>query len=142
MQALGIAALVELEGQVQRLQAFMQTSSNMGIPPSSQMAIMREFARSFKLDPDKVLPTEAEIQKMKEAEAQQGPKMDPVMAKMELDKQRMQVDMQIHQEACAAAPRRDCCQPANHAVAHGAGDCGHRCKTNMTQQQAAGQVRV
>ena len=136
VQALGIAALVELEGQVQRLQAFMQTSSNMGIPPSSQMAIMREFARSFKLDPDKVLPTEAEIQKMKEAEAQQGPKMDPVMAKMELDKQRMQVDMQIHQEGMQL--RREEIA-ANQQIMQSRMEleiADTAAKTNMTQQQA------
>lgn len=101
VQALGIAALVELEGQAQRLQAFMQTASNMGIPPSSQMSIMREFARSFKLDPDKVLPTEAEIEKMKAAEQAQGPKTDPAMAKLELDKARMEQDANIHAEDMA-----------------------------------------
>lgn len=98
VRALGITALVELEGQAQRLTQFMQTASQMGIPPSNQMAIMREFARAFKLDPDKVLPSEAEIEKMKAAEQQQGPKPDPVMAKVEMDKARMELDAKIHAE--------------------------------------------
>lgn len=136
VQALGIAALVELEGQAQRLQAFMQTASNMGIPPSSQMAIMREFARSFKLDPDKVLPTEAEIQKMKAAEQAQGPKMDPVMAKMELDKARMEQDARIHAEDMAMkekqiqANREVMAQRMQLEIADTAA------KNNMTQQEA------
>lgn len=73
VRALGIAALVELEGQAQRLQAFMQTAQAMGLPPSNQMRLMREFARAFKLDPDRVLPTEQEIARMQQAEAQQPP---------------------------------------------------------------------
>ena len=98
VRALGIVALVELEGQAQRLTQFMQTASQMGIPPSNQMAIMREFARAFKLDPDKVLPSEQEIEKMKAAEQAQGPKLDPAMAKVQNDKARMELDAQIHAE--------------------------------------------
>lgn len=101
VRAMGIAALVELEGQAQRLQAFMQTAQAMGLPPSNQMRLMRQFARAFKLDPDQVLPTEAEIAKMQQAEAQQGPKQDPEMAKLELDKARMELDKQIHTEDMA-----------------------------------------
>ncbi|MDP4076236.1 hypothetical protein [Acidovorax sp. A1169] len=98
VRAMGIAALVELEGQAQRLQAFMQTAQAMGLPPSNQMRLMRQFARAFKLDPDQVLPTEQEIAKMQQAEQQQGPKQDPLMAKVELDKARLQQTQQIHQE--------------------------------------------
>lgn len=101
VRALGIAALVELEGMANRLQAFMDTATKMGLPPSNQMRIMREFARAYKLDPDTVLPTEQEIAKMQQAEQQQGPKVDPAMAKLELDKARMQQDAQIHAEDMA-----------------------------------------
>ena len=101
VRALGIAALVELEGMANRLQAFMDTATKMGLPPSNQMRIMREFARAYKLDPDTVLPTEQEIAKMQQAEQQQEPKVDPAMAKLELDKARMQQDAQIHAEDMA-----------------------------------------
>lgn len=98
IRALGIAALVELEGMAQRLTQFMQTSANMGLPPSNKMRIMREFARSFKLDPDHVLPTEDEIKKMQEAEQANGQQnTDPAMMKMQLDRERMQLDAQIEQ---------------------------------------------
>lgn len=101
VRALGITALVELEGQAQRLQAFMQTAQAMGLPPSNQMRLMREFARAFKLDPDQVLPTEQEIAHMQQAEQQQGPKADPAMAKLELDKARMELDARMHGEDLA-----------------------------------------
>lgn len=101
VRAMGIAALVELEGQAQRLQAFMQTAQSMGLPPSNQMRLMRTFARAFKLDPDQVLPTEEEIAKMQQAEQQQGPKTDPEVAKAELAKARMELDAKIHDEDMA-----------------------------------------
>lgn len=101
VRAMGIAALVELEGQAQRLQAFMQTAQAMGLPPSNQMRLMRQFARAFKLDPDQVLPTEAEITKMQQAEQQQGPKQEPEAAKAELAKARMELDAKIHGEDMA-----------------------------------------
>ena len=106
VRALGIAALVELEGMAMKLQAFMDTATKMGLPPSNQMRIMREFARAYKLDPDVVLPTEQEIAKMQEAEQKQGPKQDPAMAKLELEKQRMELDKTIHQEDMAMKGRQ------------------------------------
>jgi hypothetical protein len=106
VRAMGIAALVELEGQAQRLQAFMQTAQAMGLPPSNQMRLMRQFARAFKLDPDQVLPTEAEIAKMQQAEQQQGPKQDPAMAKLELEKARLAQDAKIHGETMAMEDKK------------------------------------
>lgn len=106
VRALGIAALVELEGQAQRLQAFMDTASKMDMPPSNRLSLMREFARAFKLDPDRVLPSEEEIRKMQEAEQKAGPKQDPAMAKMDLDRQRMELDAQIHKDDMAMKDRQ------------------------------------
>lgn len=97
VQALGIAALVELEGQAQRLTQFMQVANGMKIPPSNQLAILREFARAFKLDPDRVLPTEKELEAMKQQEAQQGPPPNPDMLKLQLAREQMQASQQIEQ---------------------------------------------
>jgi hypothetical protein len=106
VRALGIAALVELEGQAQRLQAFMQTAQAMGLPPSNQMRLMREFARAFKLDPDRVLPTEQEIAGMQQAEARQGPgPQGPDAAR--LAQQREQAAMQGELEKARLQLRRD-----------------------------------
>lgn len=98
IRAMGITALVELEGQAQRLTQFMQVASNMGLPPSNKMAIMREFARSFKLDPDVVLPTQQEIEKMKQAEqAQGGQQQTPEMLKLQMSRESLQATMQMEQ---------------------------------------------
>jgi hypothetical protein len=60
----GIGGLVELEGQGQRMTQFVQLTQQMGVPPRDQMRILRQFARSLKLDPDEILPTEEEIKQM------------------------------------------------------------------------------
>ena len=62
--AKGIGGLVELEGQGQRMTQFIQLAQQMGVPPRDQMRILRQFARSLKLDPDEILPTEEEIKDM------------------------------------------------------------------------------
>jgi hypothetical protein len=87
VKAMGIAALVELEGQAQRLTQFMQAASSMGVPPSNKMQILREFARAFKLDPDRVLPSDKEIEAMKAQEEQNGgAHQDPAILKVEIQK--------------------------------------------------------
>lgn len=114
VSALGIAALVELEGQAQRLTQFMQVATQMGLPPSNQMAIMREFARSFKLDPDRVLPTEKEIEAMKAQEqANGGAQPNPEALKLQLAREQMQSTMQIEQ-AKMQLRREEIA--ANHAI--------------------------
>lgn len=105
VRAQGVAALVELEGQAQRLSGFMQTASGMGIPPSNQLALLRQFARSFKLDPDKVLPSENELAKMKAAEQQAGPPLTPEQVTMQVEKERMAMDERL--EASRQALRRE-----------------------------------
>jgi hypothetical protein len=60
--ARGVTALVELEGQGQRMAQFLQLAQSMGVPPRDQMRMLRKMASSLKLDPDEVLPTEEEIE--------------------------------------------------------------------------------
>jgi 8-oxo-dGTP pyrophosphatase MutT (NUDIX family) len=91
VQALGIAALVELEGQAQRMQAFIQAAKQSGVPPSSVMLMLRQYARAFKLDPDLVLPTEAELNKMREAEAK-NPPQDIEQRKLDVAQENNQLD--------------------------------------------------
>lgn len=98
VKAMGIAALVELEGQAQRMSQFMQTATQMGLPPSNQMRLMREFARAYKLDPDQVLPSEEEIAKMQKAEQASGAQQtDPEAMKVQLQRDQMQATAQIEQ---------------------------------------------
>jgi hypothetical protein len=83
VQALGISALAELEGVAQRMKEFITTAKAMGVPLSSQLLMLRQFARSFKLDPDLVLPSEAEIEKMKQNEK---PPLSPEESRLEVAK--------------------------------------------------------
>lgn len=73
VQALGISALVELEGQSQKMQQFLQAAKALNVPLTNQIQMLRQFARSFKLDPDLMLPSEQEIAKMKAAEEKNPP---------------------------------------------------------------------
>lgn len=97
IRAMGITALVELEGQAQRLTQFMQVANGMQIPLSNQLMVLREFARAFKLDPDVVLPSEAEIEKIKAQEQQQGPKPDPETMKLQLSREQLQAQMKVEE---------------------------------------------
>lgn len=137
VRALGIAALVELEGQSQRMSAFIQAASGMGLPPSNQMRLMREFARAYKLDPDQVLPTEDEIAKMQAQEqAQGGAQKNPDVLKLQLAREQMQAQMQIEQAKMQlrreeiAANQQIMQQRMQLEIADTAA------KTDMTQEQA------
>jgi hypothetical protein len=83
VRALGTSYLAELEGQATKLQTLAQAASAMGLPMSTNYAMLRELSRSMKLDPDRWLPSEQEVQKIKEQEQQQGPKPDPDQLKVE-----------------------------------------------------------
>jgi len=93
VRALGIVALAELEGQAGRLQQLANAAAAMGLPMSTQMAMLRELSRSLKLDPDRWLPSEQEIAKMK-AKEQQNPKQDPELLKWEVAKENNQMDFE------------------------------------------------
>lgn len=84
--AKGITALVELEGQGQRMTAFTQLAQSMGVPLKDQMRILRQFARSLKLDPDELLPTEEEIGAMQDGAEQPDPETVKAQQKAENDK--------------------------------------------------------
>lgn len=91
----GITALVELEGQGQRMTQFTQLAQSMGVPVKDQMRILRQFAKSLKLDPDELLPTEEEIAKMPEP----APEQDPAAMAVE---QRAKNDERVHEAKMAS----------------------------------------
>jgi hypothetical protein len=64
--ARGVMALVELEGAGQRMMQFAEVVKGMGLSLKNQYRTARKLAASLKLDPDEVLPTEEEIQQMKD----------------------------------------------------------------------------
>ena len=136
IKALGISYLAELEGQAGRMQALAQAASGMGLPLFTQYAMLRELSRSLKLDPDRWLPSEQEVQKMKQQEQQQGPKPDPEMLKLEVAKRSVDVkerlgeatlqqrDRDLQQRAASDQARMDL------EITDTAG------KMNMTHEQA------
>lgn len=83
----GMAALVELEGQGQRMQQFVTLVSQMGIQPKDQLRIARSFARTLKLDADEMLPSEEEIEAMAEQEG--GP--SPEEQKVQIEAQKLEI---------------------------------------------------
>jgi len=86
----GMASLVELEGQGQRMQQFVELVKALGLPLKDGYRVARTFARTLKLDPDEMLPSEEEIAAM--AEQEQGPSPEQQMAEME--QQKLQVTAQ------------------------------------------------
>lgn len=65
--ARGVSGLIELEGQGSRMMQFAQLARSMGVPDRDQLRTLRLLARSLKLDPDEVLPSEEELQQMQGA---------------------------------------------------------------------------
>lgn len=64
--ARGVMALVELEGMGSRMMQFTQYIQAIGLPLKDQYRVARAYARSLKLDPDDVLPSEEQLQAMQE----------------------------------------------------------------------------
>lgn len=100
VRALGLTALVELEGQAGRMQQLANAATGMGLPLTTQYAMLRELSRSLKLDPDRWLPSEQEIKKMKEQEAQ-NPKPDPEMMKWQVAQENNKMDFELGKEQIA-----------------------------------------
>lgn len=92
--ARGVSALVELEGSATRMNQFLTVASQMGIAPSNKYQLLREFAKAFKIDPDKVLPSPEEVRRMQQAEQQQGPPPDPSQMRLQLERERLQFQAQ------------------------------------------------
>jgi hypothetical protein len=70
----GTSALLEAEGQVDRLQLLSQASSAAGIPPRKIINQLRQMALAMRLDPDELLPSDEEVEEMM---ANQKPPPDP-----------------------------------------------------------------
>lgn len=97
VRALGVVALAELEGQAGRMQQLANAAAAMGLPMSTQFAMLRELSRSLKLDPDRWLPSEQEIAKMKEQEQANGPKPDPELLKWQVAQENNKMDFELGQ---------------------------------------------
>lgn len=80
--ARGTSALLEAEGQVQRIQLLAQASAAAGVPVRKMINQLRQMAVAMRLDPDELLPSDEEAQQMEAAQAQQQPPPDPEMERL------------------------------------------------------------
>ncbi|MBI5270693.1 MAG: hypothetical protein HY856_13560 [Burkholderiales bacterium] len=95
--ARGTSALLEAEGQVQRLQVLMGMSQQAGIPIRKMVNQLRQMALAMRLDPDDLLPNDDEVKQMEEQQAQNGPPPNPELERLKLRQAEMQ-DAQAQRE--------------------------------------------
>ena len=105
VHALGISYLAELEGQSSKMQILAQAAQSLGLPLSTQYAMLREMCRSLKLDPDRWLPSEQELAKMKQAESQSSGAQDIEQQKLALLQQQIASKEKISQLTLAQKDR-------------------------------------
>jgi len=82
--ARGTSALLEAEGQVQRLQVLMGMSQQAGVPIRKMVNQLRQMALAMRLDPDDLLPNDDEVKQMEAQQAQNGPPPNPEMERIKL----------------------------------------------------------
>lgn len=82
--ARGRSALIEAEGQANRLQIFQQASAGVPVPFRYRMAHLKELARALRLDPADVLPDDAEIKQIAERMEKAPAPADPTMERLKL----------------------------------------------------------
>lgn len=102
--AKGMAALVELEGQSTRMQQFVQLIKELGLQTKDMLRVARNFARTLKLDPDEMLPSQEEIEAMAAEEKAPSPeerklaveegKLQIAKANNEMDHQSQMAELQ------------------------------------------------
>lgn len=84
--ARGTSALLEAEGYAGRVAALAQLSSQAGVPIRKIVAQLRKIAVALRLDPDELLPDDAEVKQMEAERAANGPPPNPEMERMNLRK--------------------------------------------------------
>lgn len=89
----GTSALLEAEGQSQRIQLLVKMSQGMGIPLRKMINQLRQMALAMRLDPDDLLPNDEEVEQM----AQQQQANQPPNAEMERIKLR-QAELADHKD--------------------------------------------
>ena len=79
--ARGTSALLEAEGQVQRLQLLVNASKEAGVPIRKMVSQLRQMALAMRFDPDELLPTDEEITEM---EKNMAPPPNPEMERIRI----------------------------------------------------------
>lgn len=84
--ARGVSGLLSAEGQINKITQLMMMSMKAGIPLHKMILQLREMARAMRLDPDVVLPTEAEAE---ELQANASKQITPEVMRLQIHKQEL-----------------------------------------------------
>lgn len=103
--ARGTSALLEAEGQVQRVAMLMKASAEAGIPIRRVVNQLRSMARSMRLDPDELLPSDDEVAAMEKKQAEQGPPPNPEIERIRIREMEIadNAEERAHKEKLAEA---------------------------------------
>lgn len=80
--ARGASALLEAEGQVQRIGLFMERAKEIPLPFKRRVAQLREMAKAMRLDAIDILPDDAEVETMAEQIDNAPPPPNPEMERI------------------------------------------------------------
>lgn len=102
--AQGTAALMEADGYAARIQVLAKMSAEAGVPLRRIIVQLRKIALAMRLDPEELLPDDAEVRAMEEEQAKNGPPPNPELERvkqraMELEDRKAQRDheMRLHE---------------------------------------------
>ncbi len=84
VMARGTSALLEAEGQSQKMAAFLQQASGVPMPFKRRINQLRAWARSMRLDAVDLLPDDAEVRQMAEKIDNAPPPVDPAVERVKI----------------------------------------------------------
>ncbi|MEY4416000.1 MAG: hypothetical protein RIQ53_3293 [Pseudomonadota bacterium] len=84
--ARGTSALLEADGYAARVQLLTKMSAEAGVPVRRIVAQLRKIATALRLDPDEMLPNDAEVQQMEEERKKAGEQVSPEVQRIQLRK--------------------------------------------------------
>jgi hypothetical protein len=82
--ARGTSALLEAEGQSQKMSAFLQASSAVPMPFNRRINQLKAMARSMRLDSVDLLPDDAEVKQMADKIDNAPPPVDPAVERIKI----------------------------------------------------------
>jgi len=82
--ARGTSALLEAEGQMTKMQAFMASAAGIPMPFKRKVEQLRAMARAMRLDASEILPTDEEVKQMAEKIDNAPPPVDPASERIKL----------------------------------------------------------
>lgn len=82
--ARGTSALLEAEGYAAKLQVLAKLSAEAGVPIRKIVNQLKKIAVAMRMDPDELLPDDAEVKQMEEERRKNGPPPNPELERIKL----------------------------------------------------------